>query len=1150
MRRRQALNNSILELRFKANKKQKIDLDLFLNVQRKSIEAKLKHFLRKHGSLKFDFSVQVELEKLDFGTSEDDQIVRTRPWFNSGIFQIINKFEIDRKITAGSEKILNGFDNFIRMGSGWYLSQVLKMDFRIYKFRPLRGGGRTDNADLPPPYNKMSSIISFKQKDNKCFLYCVLAELYPAKRRKRDYKQYQKHERKINTTSLKYPVKTNEISGFEKDNNLSINIYILRTKDKKKKKECFPTCIRISENDNADKHINLLLHNSHYHLIHNMTPFLGYKTYNRRLQCRKCLRFSKTQAKLSKHVCNINKPCLKFPHKTEKLQFQNFQNITKSSFVMYADLETYSAPVQCQDDTATKTKKLSRHRASAFGLYCVCTEEEFSDKRPEIYVGEDAIEKLFEALQRKIDKIEKIQQTVNFPIEMTRDDEKQFLKAKNCYICGTRFQSQCEKLRDHNHLKRKKNFLGSVCIGCNLNRSDLKLKIPLFFHNAGKFDIHLLVEKFHLLSNKKINVLSRTNETFISISLFGGSLRIQDSFNHLANSLADLVELGKKSGQSFYHTKKAFGKDLEMITGKGVFPHSFVTSFDQLKETKKLPGFADFYDKLQEKNISEEDYCQAKKIWQHFSCQNLEEYMKIYLICDVTLLADVFESYRDFFSKKFNLDPASYVSLPSLCFDCALFFTKAKIDYIYDEETYVFIKKSIRGGVSTVTRRFAETNTPSLPNFDPMKPDSCIYYFDCNSLYSSIMTMKLPYKDFRFIEPSKITKRDILNYQNEDNVGYLIECNLKYPKKIHDETKDLPLVPRQFEIKQEHLSPYNRELVEKLNIQTSTGTKLLADQFDKDEIICHIANLKFYLERGMKLQKITKVLRFKQKAIFEPYIRLCIEERSKTNSAIEKNLWKLACNSIFGKTITNLEKRNVIKFVTDENQMKRRVANPFFKSASIINSKLVQTNCGNQTLSIKSPYIIGTAVLDLSKLVLYDFHYNFFRKLFGNSCRLLMTDTDSLMYLFTLSADYVNFVLRENDSKFDFSNYPPDHPLFNTKNKGKLFCIKDEVAGKRIKSFVGLRAKNYALSFDNDTCKITGKGIPKRKLKEICFDEMKEVLFTKIQTSVDSNQIRSFKHKLYNIKQEKISLSPFDNKRYVLSDGIETLPLGHYKTVV
>jgi len=190
--------------------------------------------------------------------------------------------------------------------------------------------------------------------------------------------------------------------------------------------------------------------------------------------------------------------------------------------------------------------------------------------------------------------------------------------------------------------------------------------------------------------------------------------------------------------------------------------------------------------------------------------------------------------------------------------------------------------------------------------------------------------------------------------------------------------------------------------------------------------------------------------------------------------------------------------------------------------------------------------MLGAAVLEISKLILFRWHYDFFVKRYGReNIELCMTDTDSLLYLITNDDIYEDL---KNEDRFDFSNYSVDSTLHSKRCQGQLFCLKDEVGGKPIKSFVGLRAKSYSIEFADESRKVTGKGIPRTKLTTISHKDMKRTLFRKEKTHLTSRHIRSYKHKLYNISEKKLGLSPFDNKRYILQGGIHTLPIGHFMT--
>lgn len=559
----------------------------------------------------------------------------------------------------------------------------------------------------------------------------------------------------------------------------------------------------------------------------------------------------------------------------------------------------------------------------------------------------------------------------------------------------------------------------------------------------------------------------------------------------------------------------------------------------------------EFYDRLKDQPIDLADYEHARKVWTQFSCSNLEDYMKIYLSADITLLADVMENYRKFFHHAFGLDPTKYISLPGLSYDCMLRYTGCQIDLVHDLKTYTFIKKGLRGGVSMIPHRWAKANNPLLPQgYDPSKPTTHLVYIDCNSLYSSIMTKKLPHRNLRLIEKPGLewVKTTVKKYTPDDDTGYLIECDLDYPPHIHDLTADLPLAPEHMKISKEHLSPFNLELSKKLSIKMDTTPKLVSTQFDKKNYTCHIENLQFYLQQGLVLRKVHKVLAFEQKHLFKPYIELCITRRREAKYTDEKEMWKLACNSIFGKTITNLERRNTVQLMRGVKRFATASSSPRFKNADLINTNLAQVTSYKRQQLINSPYHIGVVILELSKLHLMKIHYNHFIPTYGIfRLKLCMTDTDSLLYLIETKHLYEEL---KKMNIIDFSNYPPSNPYHNSEHQGELFLMKDEAGGSPINSFVGLRAKSYSIEFSDLTNKVTGKGIPKHQLQNITHQDLEQTLIQNNQSHTYSKHLRSFKHQVYTINERKVALSAYDNKRHVLNDGIHTLPIGHVDTLL
>ena len=181
--------------------------------------------------------------------------------------------------------------------------------------------------------------------------------------------------------------------------------------------------------------------------------------------------------------------------------------------------------------------------------------------------------------------------------------------------------------------------------------------------------------------------------------------------------------------------------------------------------------------------------------------------------------------------------------------------------------------------------------------------------------------------------------------------------------------------------------------------------------------------------------------------------------------------------------------------------------------------------------------------LDLSKTLIYDFHYNYIKQKYGNKAKLLFTDTDSLTN--EIEAEDVSQDFWINKEKFDNSDYTKESPFYNTTNKKVIGKFKDEAAGIPIAEFVGLRSKMYSYVKDNNQCGKTAKGIKKNVIKKnIKHEDYKDVLFNNKQMYHKMKTIRSNNHQLGSYELNKVTLSCFADKRYIL-DGINSYAYGH-----
>lgn len=186
-------------------------------------------------------------------------------------------------------------------------------------------------------------------------------------------------------------------------------------------------------------------------------------------------------------------------------------------------------------------------------------------------------------------------------------------------------------------------------------------------------------------------------------------------------------------------------------------------------------------------------------------------------------------------------------------------------------------------------------------------------------------------------------------------------------------------------------------------------------------------------------------------------------------------------------------------------------------------------------------------ILDLSKTLMYDFHYNYILPKYAERARLLFTDTDSLAYEIQ-TEDFYKDIAEDIQTRFDTSDYPVDHVshIKTGINKKVIGMFKDEAGGKQIEEFVGLRAKLYSYRMDGEDHKKC-KGVKKYVVKKrITHDDYKDCLLTKREQLRKMNVFRSCHHDIYSMEVNKIALSADDDKRVILDDGIHTLAYGHY----
>ncbi len=735
----------------------------------------------------------------------------------------------------------------------------------------------------------------------------------------------------------------------------------------------------------------------------------------------------------------------------------------------------------------------------------------------------------------------------------------------------TKREEKVIKCADHCHITGK--YRGAACGKCNL-RMKVPMHVPILFHNLEGYDAHLFVKNLGT-EEGDIKCIPKTDEKYISfrknilmetvvddngkgrvkclemrfLDLYKFTLKPLDSlvktlgkdqFKTLTSQM--IPQIPKETADGRKHDRI---KSLDLLKRKGVFPYEFMTDFSKLSATS-LPPKEAFYSQLTDSHISDEDYAHATNVWRAFGCKTMRDYHDLYLKTDVLLLADVMTEFRKTCKKAYGLDALYYYTSPGLAWDAMLKHTGIELDLISDPDMYLMVERGIRGGVSTIMKRYAKSNNKYVKGYDKESESVFIPYLDANNLYGWAMSKPLPVKNFRWMTDEELSQWE--------NIPCFLEVDLEYPKELHDLHNEYPLAPERTRTNEKLVKLAIGEIK---NITTNNKMeKLVPNLRDKTKYVLHHEDLKLYLRLGLRLTKIHRGITFIGTDFMKPYIDLNTKMRTKGTTDFEKDFYKLMNNSVFGKTMENVRNRVNVKLVTNEKALGKLAKKVNFKSANIFNENLIVVHMEKTTVKLDKPIQVGMSVLDLSKTLMYRFHYDYVKPKWGNKAELLFTDTDSLCYEIRTN-DFYEDISPDVSTWFDTSGYEKDHPLFSDENKKRIGFMKDECGGNQILRFVGLRSKLYAYEVDRlrngngkwehyvqkKKCKGIRSYIVKKK---ITIDDYEKCLFSGKSQFRMMNVIRSRKHNVGSERINKKALSANDDKRLILEDGIHTLAIGHY----
>lgn len=380
----------------------------------------------------------------------------------------------------------------------------------------------------------------------------------------------------------------------------------------------------------------------------------------------------------------------------------------------------------------------------------------------------------------------------------------------------------------------------------------------------------------------------------------------------------------------------------------------------------------------------------------------------------------------------------------------------------------------------------------------------------------------------------------------ESDVGYVLEIDAEFPDHLHKKLSSLPLAPVREKIDETWLSPFARTLLNELKgADTHRSEKLVSTLKPRKRYAIHGRNMALYMSLGMVVTKVHRVLEFKTSRFLEKYITFCTNKRKEAKSDFRKRMFKAMTNSVFGKFIENSRDYFECKLVSTEKKMKKWATCPRYITFKQITPHLFAVFLKRKSVYMRQSWGVGFTILEVSKSMLYNDFYNRIRPALDDNLAVAMTDTDSLLLLYT-GPKTKQEVYSALSHLIDFSNFRKDHVLYDASRMNLLGYWKDEQKGNDIVKWAGAASKSYAMKIaEEDSSATTAmqkgakktwderkcKGVARGVRRTIPYQAWEDAVLNKAERSVRQFTIVSKNHSIKTQSCIKKAVGPFDDKR-------------------
>lgn len=704
----------------------------------------------------------------------------------------------------------------------------------------------------------------------------------------------------------------------------------------------------------------------------------------------------------------------------------------------------------------------------------------------------------------------------------------------------------------------------------------------VYFHNAMNYDANFIL-RYVLQHNphftyttplapsvimESLNRLKKLSFHFRNLDSHSGSVRklhIGDTFMFLTLSLDRIVSSVRKETtpenmnvfpQFFASFKEKYPfvtfDDINMILKKNLFPYKF---FDDPKRLDTPIGeFLKIFCPIEEnlKYFSEtvtvaslaEQYDFVRNVIETFKLEDARDYHDLYLRCDVLQITDVFMAARRAIHDTHHIDLAKYPGMPSASWHAFLRHDQSLILPLYTDTRFAeFFAHMTRGGVTSAPLRHAIANSTHS-----------ILYLDVNGLYPFVMG-KYPYPcgDFEWIEIALLGIPDAHEHPHtwlynvyfakleETGRGACLEVDLHITDEVKLLTDQYPFAPEHRTLFEEYfdaqgqLRPFLKqwsEVNEGEPVKPFTG--LVGTLFDKKEYGVHWRLLKYYMDHGVQVTKVHRIVEFDEGYYLRDYVNLNISLRNNRKDELGKMVYKLMGNSVYGKTFESPFNHGKFLIVRNQDKLTGLLEEGNVASINPIDENNTVVKMDGEQIELDKPTYIGACVTEYAKLHMYQILYDELPKMFPRGVELVYTDTDS----------FIVRVEHEPDMSAEqiFARIRQVNPDFLGSKGGQL---KSETGEDLIDEVIALRSKVYAYRTKGGYVGKRAKGTTAAaQTTQLDWESYKQALFELRAIPTHNSQ---FVRRQFSIKTTdllKKSLTVNDGKRNIEPDGIHTHAFG------